>query len=93
MVFVDGSGRLNLFGGVPLSSYEELRREAALAVSYLDDGLSDGFDVLFMAPVEFLRKCDHYVQYVLFSFSRFLACQSRRTCWCAVSAGPAGDFL
>lgn len=33
-------------------------------MQYLDDGLSDGFDVLFMMPINFYAKCDHFIQYV-----------------------------
>jgi hypothetical protein len=43
----------------------QVRQEARLTMQYLDDGLSDGFDVLFMTPVSFGSKCDHYIQYVL----------------------------
>jgi hypothetical protein len=42
----------------------QIRREAQLTMQYLDDGLSDGFDVLFMTPVSFYSKCDHFIQYV-----------------------------
>lgn len=42
----------------------QLRREAIQSVSYLDDGMADGFDVLFMTPVDFYAKCHHYLQYV-----------------------------
>lgn len=42
------------------SSYHELRHEARLSLSYLDNPLRDGFDSVFMTPVLFNHAYDIY---------------------------------
>eukprot|EP00743_Colponemidia_sp_Colp-15_P007495 GILK01008100.1.p1 GENE.GILK01008100.1~~GILK01008100.1.p1 ORF type:complete len:1201 (+),score=282.77 GILK01008100.1:38-3604(+) len=57
--FIDGSGVLNLTGRVSANAMAELQHEAKLAVSYLDNLNMDGFEPLFMRPVEFSEKFDN----------------------------------
>eukprot|EP00123_Amoebidium_parasiticum_P006098 comp17152_c0_seq1/m.15971 comp17152_c0_seq1/g.15971 ORF comp17152_c0_seq1/g.15971 comp17152_c0_seq1/m.15971 type:complete len:1225 (-) comp17152_c0_seq1:790-4464(-) len=61
VVFIDPSGRINLCARVTRSVYEEMRHEAQLSLSFLDDSHQDGFDVLFMRPVDYYSKCDQYI--------------------------------
>ena len=57
-VFVDSGGQLNLCADVSRESYRWLQHEASLALQYLDDATSHGFEALFMKPVPMEQKFD-----------------------------------
>ncbi len=58
VVFVDSSGLLNLCADVSRESYRWLQHEASLALQFLDDPTSRGFEALFMKPVPIEQKFD-----------------------------------
>lgn len=58
--FVDRSGYFNLFFRVSRSTCTVLKREASLTLSCLDNTLQDGFEPIFLKPVEFELKYDMY---------------------------------
>ncbi|XP_033110721.1 nucleolar protein 6-like [Anneissia japonica] len=59
VVFIDSTGYLNLCADVNKHVYEEVRKEAELAVRILDDKICDSFQCLFMTPLPFTARFDH----------------------------------
>lgn len=58
VVFLDSSGVLNLCADVSKERYRWLKHEASLALGFLDDHTSQGFEALFMRPVPMEQKFD-----------------------------------
>eukprot|EP00118_Oscarella_pearsei_P016238 m.153613 g.153613 ORF g.153613 m.153613 type:complete len:984 (+) comp38622_c1_seq1:233-3184(+) len=58
VVFVDSSGLLNLCADMKKDNYQNVGHEAKLALQFLSNAAIDGFDTLFLNPVEFSMKCD-----------------------------------
>ncbi|XP_072166858.1 nucleolar protein 6-like [Diadema setosum] len=62
VVFLDPSGCLNLCSEMTVSSYEHLKHEASQSLGILEDRRIDAFQCLFMTPVPFSRKFDHFIR-------------------------------
>lgn len=57
VVFVDRTGKYNLAADLDVNVYRKIRKEASLAVKYLDDGKLNSFQALF------ITKMPYYLQY------------------------------
>ena len=62
VVLVDPSGFLNLLANMTLGAYQDLTHEATAALLLLDDRVRDGFDSMFMTPINFNTKFDVVVK-------------------------------
>lgn len=58
VVFIDSSGLLNLLSHMTCEQYNQLKHEARLSHSYLDDSTHNGFETVFLRPVPMLLKFD-----------------------------------
>ena len=58
VVFVDSRGLLNVCAHVSRERYLWLQQEAGLALRFLDDASSQGFEALFMKPLPVEQKFD-----------------------------------
>ncbi|CAG8529724.1 4466_t:CDS:10 [Paraglomus brasilianum] len=55
VVFVDASGRLNLFGLIPKHALDQVQHEARLGMSYFNEVNEDRFEALFLRRVDDLK--------------------------------------
>lgn len=62
VVFVDGTGHMNICSQLLLDVYLRVKSESEKAVKLLDNANINGFQALFMNPMPFYRQCDHIVQ-------------------------------
>uniref|UniRef100_A0AAV1T2E7 Nucleolar protein 6 n=1 Tax=Peronospora matthiolae TaxID=2874970 RepID=A0AAV1T2E7_9STRA len=60
LVFLDSSGRLNLFGRVTLGAWEEIRQAATESVKLMQNCTLDNFRSLFISKHEFWTQYDQY---------------------------------
>lgn len=65
LTFIDNSGRLNLFARMTKNAYEELRYEAQQTMKFFGNEVVDGFDSVFISPVDFWLKFDNYIHVTL----------------------------
>lgn len=61
LVFIDSSGRLNLFARVTRSAWAELQQAAKESVKLVQEGSMDDFRALFIKKNEFWTRYDQYV--------------------------------
>ena len=59
LVFLDGSGRLNLLARISQLSWDEFRHQASLAQDYFKETLEDTFDALFLKKQNLFLKFDN----------------------------------
>ncbi len=60
VVFCDPFG-VNLCARTTREEFEDLKHEAQLSLSFLNENAVDAFEALFLTPVEFSKKFDNYI--------------------------------
>ncbi|CAB3380089.1 Hypothetical predicted protein [Cloeon dipterum] len=63
VVFMDVTGFVNICGNMSSEIFQQVRRESALAIKYLDDHGINSFSALFMTNLPFYRQFDHIVSF------------------------------